>query len=614
MPYIGKKPADIIATAVDTTTGTFSGDIDVDGTTNLDVVDVDGAVNFAADVTFADGADIITASAGTSNFRAGVNAGNSIVSGGDANTVVGDEAGTAITTGDLNTALGYYALVTEDTGGRSTAIGAYALSVQNVDGLVYNTAVGYNAGGAITTGLQNTFVGALAGDALDDADYNVAVGANALSTDTLGSTSVAIGYGALTAQNFTSATDTNNTAVGYAAGVAVTTGVNNTLIGALAGDALDDADNNTAVGRGSLGADTLGSRATAIGFGALSSQNFTSATDNYNVAVGFNAGVLVSTGIQNTLIGSLAGDGIVEGARNTALGNRALSGAVAGSNNNTCIGMDAGTVTTGNNNTYVGAYNGSSGGCGALMTSGSNNTILGSYNGNQHGLDIRTASNTIVLSDGDGNPRLRFNSSGYALFSNDYNSSTRKAASQHVLHQTTADIAFILENSHASGPYGMYMDFSAAAPDNNSNYFIVGADTVSNRFIVYSDGDVVNHDDSYGGISDIKLKEQITDASSQWNDIKALTIRKYKFKTDVATGDSDAHWRIGVIAQEVEQAGMGGLVKDNPDLDKNTNEDLGTTTKSVKSSVLYMKAVKALQEAMTRIETLEAKVATLEGE
>ena len=36
--------------------------------------------------------------------------------------------------------------------------------------------------------------------------------------------------------------------------------------------------------------------------------------------------------------------------------------------------------------------------------------------------------------------------------------------------------------------------------------------------------------------------------------------------------------------------------------------------KGVKYSVLYMKAVKALQEAMTRIETLEAKVAKLEGE
>ena len=37
------------------------------------------------------------------------------------------------------------------------------------------------------------------------------------------------------------------------------------------------------------------------------------------------------------------------------------------------------------------------------------------------------------------------------------------------------------------------------------------------------------------------------------------------------------------------------------------------TTKSVKYSVLYMKAVKALQEAMTRIETLETKVAALES-
>ena len=35
--------------------------------------------------------------------------------------------------------------------------------------------------------------------------------------------------------------------------------------------------------------------------------------------------------------------------------------------------------------------------------------------------------------------------------------------------------------------------------------------------------------------------------------------------------------------------------------------------KNVAYSVLYMKSVKALQEAMARIETLEAKVAALEG-
>ena len=46
--------------------------------------------------------------------------------------------------------------------------------------------------------------------------------------------------------------------------------------------------------------------------------------------------------------------------------------------------------------------------------------------------------------------------------------------------------------------------------------------------------------------------------------------------------------------------------KNNPDLDEEGN-DLGTTTKSVRYSVLYMKAIKALQEAQTRIETLETQ-------
>jgi len=70
---------------------------------------------------------------------------------------------------------------------------------------------------------------------------------------------------------------------------------------------------------------------------------------------------------------------------------------------------------------------------------------------------------------------------------------------------------------------------------------------------------------------------------------------------------------LGVIAQEVETAGMNGLVYESSDLNPETKEDLGTVTKQVNYSILYMKAVKALQEAMTRIETLETKVAALEG-
>ena len=55
---------------------------------------------------------------------------------------------------------------------------------------------------------------------------------------------------------------------------------------------------------------------------------------------------------------------------------------------------------------------------------------------------------------------------------------------------------------------------------------------------------------------------------------------------------------------------MSGLVFEKNDRDED-GVDLGTSTKSVKYSVLYMKAVKALQEAITKIETLESEVKTL---
>ena len=43
------------------------------------------------------------------------------------------------------------------------------------------------------------------------------------------------------------------------------------------------------------------------------------------------------------------------------------------------------------------------------------------------------------------------------------------------------------------------------------------------------------------------------------------------------------------------------------------SKEIKNQVKKVSYSVLYMKAIKALQEAMTRIETLEADVAALKS-
>jgi hypothetical protein len=144
---------------------------------------------------------------------------------------------------------------------------------------------------------------------------------------------------------------------------------------------------------------------------------------------------------------------------------------------------------------------------------------------------------------------------------------------------------------------------------NNAYWNFHGLNPSGTRtFSVEGDGDVLNTNGSYGSISDEKLKENIVDASSQWDDIKAIKVKNFSLKDDKL----DKPNKIGVIAQDLETSGMNGLVKDNPDFDENMKET-GTVTKSVKYSILYMKAVKALQEAMARIETLETKVTALES-
>ena len=83
---------------------------------NIEALTIDGTLTYNG--------DLVSSTAGTSNFRAGVNAGNSIASGGNYNVCVGDEAGTALTTGDNNVAVGFEALKTNSTGVQNTALGS----------------------------------------------------------------------------------------------------------------------------------------------------------------------------------------------------------------------------------------------------------------------------------------------------------------------------------------------------------------------------------------------------------------------------------------------------------------------------------------------------------
>ena len=115
-------------------------------------------------------------------------------------------------------------------------------------------------------------------------------------------------------------------------------------------------------------------------------------------------------------------------------------------------------------------------------------------------------------------------------------------------------------------------------------------------------GAAYNLTGTWGTLSQLDLKQDITDASSQIEDIKAMRFVNYRFKADVVKDGEDAPVLLGVIAEELEAAGMGGLVSETK---WNSHGEESRTVKAAKMSIISVKAVKALQELIARVEALE---------
>ncbi len=193
-----------------------------------------------------------------------------------------------------------------------------------------------------------------------------------------------------------------------------------------------------------------------------------------------------------------------------------------------------------------------------------------------------------------------------------------------VATSTTGTQAFKVDHSHATGPHGIYLLFSGGSPDDNSQQAFQFADSTTARCYIWSDGDLANHDGTYGTISDVKFKQDIVPARSYWDDFKTLKYSKWRDIDDVAK-DPDAPYRLGLIAQDVESV-FPACVPESPDsewfdrevteTDEDGNEstrikkerrETSTTHKWVKSSIIEGPIMaRVVQELQARVEALES--------
>jgi hypothetical protein len=168
---------------------------------------------------------------------------------------------------------------------------------RTVTGLNGNTALGYNASAAITTGTNNVAIGDNAGSSATVGSYNVHIGTSSGKSNV--SQSDVVSVGAYSLQNLT--TGYGNTAFGSSSLSTTTTGQYNTAIGSSA-LAFPNAtvSNNTAVGYDALGGNTSGENNTSLG--AFAGNNIT--TGSNNTVIGYNADASSATVSNEITIGN----------------------------------------------------------------------------------------------------------------------------------------------------------------------------------------------------------------------------------------------------------------------------------------------------------------------
>jgi hypothetical protein len=233
----------------------------------------------------------------------------------------------------------------------------------------------------------------------------------------------------------------------------------------------------------------------------------------------------------------------------------------------------------------------------------------------------RVSPSTGTLALGTGNAeKLRIDSSGRFLV-NTTSILSGSGAKLQVLQDVTGQWSQRINNS-AAAPYGLAIDYVSASPAGTANQFHYCTDSGGARWGVYSNGGVLNYSGNNVNLSDRNAKKDITlHTDNEWHCVKAWEIVDYRYKDEA----DDSPAKIGVIAQQIQEhcPDLVNVFQEQADAVEEVIGEDGEVVTEAKAAVeerigvneaqMMWKVTKALQEAMERIETLEAKVQTLEN-
>ena len=257
-------------------------------------------------------------------------------------------------------------------------------------------------------------------------------------------------------------------------------------------------------------------------------------------------------------------------------------------------GIGGGAVALGDSaisSNYVGIWRGQA------------NSISGGGFLNIQGNGIAFMSGNDIF--GNVNERGRFTSNGYFKARGSETSYYSATIPAHELRTGQGGEWNTIMTSTASDSYGLLIGLTPGL--NNTGNELVAAYTgnfSTLKFKVASNGGIYNYTGNNVPLSDQRMKKEITPLESYWNKFKEIEMVKFKY-IDQEHND----FNIGVVSQQIES-----IMPEFVDVwdERNIPED-GKPLMGVYMEDIHNIAMKVLQEAMIKIEQLEAEVELLKN-
>ena len=493
--------------------------------------------------------------------------------------LIGPYSGCSLTTGGSNILIGSYAANFLTTGNENLIIGGYYKGVCTSRSTVVGigaaggnlpqygciTAIGHTAGQCFAA-YEGTFLGACAGRNTTSGSGITALGMCSLVFNVTGGQDTAVG--ALTLANSTAGF---NTAIGYKAGCTLTTGCNNIIIGRCAQPSSASVCNEITLGNANVTCFRIpfdGTSCTNICMGMICARAPNSGyADGVNILGEFGAAV-----DQRTLLK----------VKNYA-GNPVAAAPMAG------FDMDVAN--------WHCHYNGISGARArsyialrAIKCDGAlGDTIwtvprdLNFYVNNESAVTVGSGE---CASTGSipGTLAMKITCGGQILMKTSSTSLTN--ATQVAFHPGSSEYGIRVNSTNTSGTQ-YHMSFDRG--ETQAGYITSNSATTI----------------AFNNASDERLKENIQNSGSAIQDLKDMQVRQFDWVDGI-----DTHRDFGFVAQELVNIVPEAVTQGTDELDENGKP---VRTWGVDYSHIVPRLVKALQEAITKIEELEARINTLEG-